>query len=161
MIETIVVGYDGSAVGDRALGRAGELAGAFGSNIVVVVVDEIPVIPSAAPVGMADVTPVLVPDDVDRSGFLEARIDRARSRLGALGSLCEVVTPIGAADVAILEVADDRDADLIVVGTNEPGFFERLFVGSVSGTVARTANCDVLVVHGKESEGHGEESEEA
>jgi len=70
MIETIVVGYDGSAVGDRALTRTSEIAAAFKSSIVLVVVDDIPVI-AAAPVGMA-----------------------------------------GVADVEILAVAADRDADL-------------------------------------------------
>ena len=47
----------------------------------------------------------------------------------------------------ILDVADQHHADLIVVGTGEPGLLERLLGGSVSQGVARRAHCDVLIVH--------------
>ncbi|MGH3029448.1 MAG: universal stress protein [Gaiellaceae bacterium] len=50
----------------------------------------------------------------------------------------------------IVEVADEHRVDLIVVGTREPGFLERLLGGSVSQGVARRAHCDVLIVHSPE-----------
>ena len=45
-----------------------------------------------------------------------------------------------------MDLADERGAGLIVVGTNEPGLLERLLTGSVSSR-SRKASCDVLVVH--------------
>ncbi len=54
---------------------------------------------------------------------------------------------VGDAAEAIVELAEQRNADLIVVGTREPGFFERLLGHSVSGSVQRHAHCDVLIVH--------------
>jgi nucleotide-binding universal stress UspA family protein len=47
----------------------------------------------------------------------------------------------------LVDAAEERHADLVVVGTREPGFLERLLGGSVSQDVARRAHCDVLIVH--------------
>ncbi len=150
MIETIVVGYDGSAVGERVLARSAEIAAAFGSAIVVVVVEEVPML-GAASMGTADVPPLLVTDPIDHDLTRKTHVERARNALENLGATCEIVSPTGFAEDQILAVAADRKADLIVVGTREPGFFERLLAGSVSGAVARSATCDVLVVHDRQT----------
>jgi nucleotide-binding universal stress UspA family protein len=47
----------------------------------------------------------------------------------------------------IAHVADERGADLVVVGTREPGLLARLLGQSVSGAVQRKAHCNVLIVH--------------
>ena len=47
----------------------------------------------------------------------------------------------------IVELAEKRGADLIVVGTNERSFLERLLWPSVSRKVERKAHCDVMIVH--------------
>jgi nucleotide-binding universal stress UspA family protein len=47
----------------------------------------------------------------------------------------------------LLEVAHQRDADLIVVGSRERGFLERLLGHGVDEAVARRADRDVLLVH--------------
>src|SRR5262249_49875640 len=43
--------------------------------------------------------------------------------------------------------ADERDADLLVVGSREHGLLERLLARSVEEAVARRAGRDVLLVH--------------
>jgi nucleotide-binding universal stress UspA family protein len=47
----------------------------------------------------------------------------------------------------IVRLAEERGADLIVVGTRELNLIERLLGMSVSDRVERKAHCDVLVVH--------------
>src|SRR5207248_819732 len=81
----------------------------------------------------------------------EALWQRHRSRieafLGRTGISHEFAGVVGKPADEIVDVAEQRNADLIVVGTREPGLLERLFEGSVSQGVARRARCDVLIVH--------------
>jgi nucleotide-binding universal stress UspA family protein len=57
---------------------------------------------------------------------------------------------IGGAATAIVDLASDIGADLVVVGTAHRTGVSRLVFGSVAEKVARTAPCPVLVVRPKE-----------
>jgi nucleotide-binding universal stress UspA family protein len=46
-----------------------------------------------------------------------------------------------------VRLAQEREADLIVVGTRKKRFLERLVEGSVYHDVLHRATCDVLVVY--------------
>ena len=59
----------------------------------------------------------------------------------------ELVPAVGDPAEAIVQLAEERRADLIVVGTREPNVLERLLGQSVSQSVSRHAHCDVLIVH--------------
>jgi nucleotide-binding universal stress UspA family protein len=58
----------------------------------------------------------------------------------------EVEVVFGDVVEAILGAAEDENADLIVVGSNDKGFLQRLLGGSVSQEVAREAPRPVLIV---------------
>jgi nucleotide-binding universal stress UspA family protein len=148
MFTTIVVVYDGSTACDLALDRAAGLASAFDSSIALVVVEDQAVTLPSPPIGYAEAA--LAGTAVDGRERLHAeRIERARSAFDRLGATYELVTPAGSAEAAVVEVAERHDADLVVVGTSERGFLERLVFGDLSGALARAADCDVLVVHDK------------
>jgi nucleotide-binding universal stress UspA family protein len=137
-MKTIVVGYDGTEASERALGRAGELATAFGSSVIVTSVS--PVMTGAAH-GGGSVDPTDPPEEH------EALLERGRATLAEHGIQADTVLATGDPAEAIVELAQQRSADLIVVGTREPGFWERLLGHSVSAAVQRHARCDVLIVH--------------
>lgn len=146
-MKTIVVGYDGSPGAERALDRAAALAKAFGSTLVVTVVEEI------VPVAMAPMLGQPTSMQPLESGWdRELQIERARAFVEAHDIPYEIASPLGSPAPELVDVADEHRADLIVVGTNDPGLLERLFGGSVSGSVARRAHCDVLVVHPERDE---------
>jgi nucleotide-binding universal stress UspA family protein len=59
----------------------------------------------------------------------------------------EYVVELGDPAERLLEVAEQRDADLVVVGSREHGFLDRLLARPVGEAVARRSERDVLLVH--------------
>ncbi len=160
-MKTIVIGYDGSDAAERALRRAAEIAGAFSARLVVASVSRSAHVPALEP--GADFVPPLVagpgapgatvplpepvpagpePEDLGRR-----QLERARMSLASRKVETEYVVELGDPAERLLEVADQRDADLIVVGSREHGFLERLLGRPVDEAVARRAKRDVLLVH--------------
>jgi nucleotide-binding universal stress UspA family protein len=138
--KTIVVGYDDTDPAKRALERAVELAKASEGELVVT---------SVAPllVGMAASRGIGPFDPADPPEEHRDELSHARAFLADKGVAAEFELGAGHPGEAIAELAARHDADLIVVGTREPGFFERLLGGSVSRSVSAHAHCDVLIVH--------------
>jgi nucleotide-binding universal stress UspA family protein len=136
-MKTIVVGYDGTEASGRALDRAADIAGALGSSVIVTSVS--PVMTGTAHGGGSF-------DPTDPPERHEALLQDARAALTGRGVEAETVLGTGDPAEAIVELAEQRGADLIVVGTRDPGTLERLLGHSVSGSVQRHATCDVLVV---------------
>jgi nucleotide-binding universal stress UspA family protein len=127
-MKTIVLAYEGSDSSNRALERAAELSKFYGAKLVV-----------------TSVIPVLVgTEPTPRPG---QELQQADAKLREHGLEPELVEAVGEIAEAIMEVADSRSADLIVVGTREPSQVERLLGHSVSEGVQRMAHCDVLIVH--------------
>ena len=138
--KTIVIGIDEGEASQRALERAAELAQTRGAQLFVT---------SVAPVltGMAAAHGVGPWDPADSPDDHRQELADARRYLIDRNVTAEFVLGAGEPSEAILDLADERDADLIVVGTREAGMLERLVSGSVSRAVAHKAHTDVLIVH--------------
>jgi nucleotide-binding universal stress UspA family protein len=137
-MKTIVAGYDGTEASERALTRTADIAAAFGSTVILTSVS--PIMTGTAH-GGGTVDPTNPPEEH------ETLLAKGKQTLAARGVAAESVLGVGDAADAIVQLAEERGADLIVVGTREPGFFERLLGHSVSEAVQRHAHCDVLIVH--------------
>lgn len=135
-METIVVGYDESEAAKRALERAAELATAFSAQVIVTSIARIAVGKGIGPVDPAD------PPELHRE-----ELRHAHAFLAERGLEGEYELALGDPASEIVELAERRGADLIVVGTHEPSLLARLLGLSVSGAVQRKAHCDVLIVH--------------
>jgi nucleotide-binding universal stress UspA family protein len=152
MPKTIVVGYDGTASAERALRRAVEFAHAFDAKLVVVdVAAPQPLAEVGAPgaFGLLPYYPAGEPGQgVERDKRLwEQHRERVQTLFADAGLQVEFAGVTGEPAQELVDAAEQRQADLIIVGTHEPGFLERLLAGSVSQDVARRARCDVLIVH--------------
>jgi nucleotide-binding universal stress UspA family protein len=160
-MQAIVVGYDGSEPAERALERGAELAEALATQLLVVSVESsgpvpvpepllAPVAPVALPGGPLGPAPLPQPEPErypEPKELARRQLERARMKLVGRTLKKEYVAEVGEPAERLLAVAEERGADLLVVGAREHGVLERLLGRAVDERVARTAGCDVLLVH--------------
>ncbi len=137
-MNAILLGYDDTEASKRALERAIELAKAFQAKLLVT---------SVAPTVQAAGRSMGALDPTDSPERHHAELEQAAAVIKAAGLSAELLPAIGHPADTIVQIAGDEGADMIVVGTREPGFVERLLGQSISQAVARHASCDVLIVH--------------
>jgi nucleotide-binding universal stress UspA family protein len=137
-MKTIVVGYDDTEPAKRALMRTAELVTAFKAKAVV-----ISVAPALVPAGHG-IGPV---DPADPPELHREELRRAAALLEERGVEADYQVALGDPVDAILQLAEERGADMIVVGSRELGLIQRLLGQSVSEAVQRKAHSDVLIVH--------------
>jgi nucleotide-binding universal stress UspA family protein len=145
---TIVVGTDGSATADKAVDVAGELALACGA--VVHVVTAYPPVRSAvlASVGASGgglSAPAWLGDG-ERVAAEEV-VRRAGERLAQSGVTAQTVARLGEPADALLAIAEEIEADLVVVGNRGMTGVRRYLLGSVADRVAHHAHCSVHIAH--------------
>jgi nucleotide-binding universal stress UspA family protein len=145
-VKTILLAYDDTEPSRRALDRAATLAEAFGSRVLVTSI-----------ASLVHSSPRSV-TQIDRGGGVGTQTDEVRQAQTILeerGIAAESVTAVGDPASAIAQLAEDRHADLVVIGTRGVGPVQRLLGQSVSQAVSRRVSCDLLIVH----PGRGEEED--
>jgi nucleotide-binding universal stress UspA family protein len=153
-LRTVVLGYDGTRSAERALRRAAAIARTFGAKLVVA--DVAAPQPLQGTPGAFGVVPYYaytaeLSQQADEALWRQHRAE-IEAFLGGESVAYEFAGVVGEPVTEIVDVAEHRDADLIVVGARQAGFLERLVGGSVSEGVVRRAHCDVLVVHPADDE---------
>ena len=145
----MVVATDFSDAAQRALAVARDLAGAMGSaHIVLVHGYYVP----------AELEQLLVSESGGGSGGVLDRLSKEAAReleqilvsLQDAGISAEYVAQHGPPERVICRVAEERDADLIVMGTYGRRGLSHLLIGSVAEHVVRVAPCPVLTTRPEE-----------
>ena len=144
-MKKILVGYDDTESAQRALRRAIDYARAFDATLVVA---------SVAPLLVNATRSAGAIDPVSDAAEHERQLDVARS-IVADAVPTEYVPAVGEPVDTLVTLADEQEADLLVVGTREPTLVARLFGQSVSAGVAVHSHRDTLIVHGEHPHEHG------
>jgi len=145
MAGTILIGYDDSEGAIRALDRAIAEAKSSGDTLVVLAVLERLFDPEG-PQNFgninesAEMMPLVEPPE------LESLFARARERIETAGLEADYVWAVGNAADKIGATARDRDARLVVLGSQHHGFLARLIGTDVAAEVERELGSSVLVV---------------
>ncbi len=145
---TVVVAVDFSPSSDRALGTARTLCALSGGGRLYAV----HVVPQVELSNGISASPSIC------AGIEAAQVAQARVRLATSAPLAglperiEVTVHVqtGVAHEVITELARDRGADLIVVGTRGLHGIRRMVASSVSERVTRDAPCSVITVRPRE-----------
>ncbi len=132
----IVVGYDGSDCAKRALGKAADLAKDLGDGLVVVFGYE--------PRGYGGGE---VPSHREAvKEFGEAAVGEAAELAAASGVEVETEMRANTAVNSLVEVAEERNARMIVVGTHGDSPLKGAILGSVTHELVHVSPIPVLLV---------------
>jgi nucleotide-binding universal stress UspA family protein len=137
-MKTIVVAYDDTPPSKKALERTATLAEAFGSKVYVV---SIASLTHSGPKAAQSLT------HGSSVGEREEDVREGQQFLSERGIDAEAVSASGDPATAIARLAEQRGADLVVIGSRELGPAQRLLGQSVSQAVSRRVHCDLLIVH--------------
>ncbi|MEZ4365484.1 MAG: universal stress protein [Kofleriaceae bacterium] len=138
----ILLATDFSAHARVATAHAAKLSAMLGAPLRIVTAFSMPVVPLPD----ASLVPIAVgmPDMITRLTELLADEAKVAADLGAIGVETELLD--GDAAHEVVRVAEERDVDLIVVGTHGRHGLSRAILGSVSDKIIRTAPCAVLAI---------------
>jgi nucleotide-binding universal stress UspA family protein len=144
MFKSIVVGTDGSDTANQAVRQAVELALAVGASIDLV--------SAYAPVPAQRLSEERRQAPEDLQWAITPREDVDATLAGAAAIAQQAGVPVevfprqGDPADAILDVAEERDADLIIVGNKGMTGAKRFLLGSVPNKVSHHAPCSVLII---------------
>jgi len=144
MFGSIVVGTDGSSTAQEAVRQATELARALGAKVYLVSAYE------PVPEGRLRDERQSVPADlqwmVNPREDVEETLDEGAGTLEESGIEVETMAREGDPADAILDVAEEKGADLIVVGNKGMTGAKRFLLGSVPNKVSHHAPCSVMII---------------
>ena len=136
MISTVAVGTDGSETADQAVGQAADIARRYGAKLVLL---------SAFPAkgGFAAYAGTELEWASSSQADVKKILERSETALRQDGIECETRSAEGDPGDVLVRLAEECDADLLVIGNKG---MKRRLLGSVPNTVTHKADCSVMVV---------------
>jgi nucleotide-binding universal stress UspA family protein len=144
MFKSVVVGTDGSDTATQAVRQAVDLAKAVGATLELVSAYE-PVPAQRLQQERRD-APKDMQWAINPKEDVEATLQAAAAVASEAGVQANIYARQGDPADAILDVAEEQEADLIVVGNKGMTGAKRFLLGSVPNKVSHHAPCSVLII---------------
>ena len=144
MFKSIVVGTDGSDTATQAVREAVDLASAVGAKLEIVSAY------APVPAGRLNEERRQAPEDVqwaiNEREDVDTTLEAAAVVARGAGVEVEVYARQGDPADAILDVAEERGSDLVIVGNRGMTGAKRFLLGSVPNKISHHAPCSVLII---------------
>jgi nucleotide-binding universal stress UspA family protein len=144
MFRSIVVGTDGSDTATEAVHQAIDLARSVGAKLDIVCAYE------PVPAQRLNEERRQAPEDlqwaINPREDVDATLAAAAKMASEAGVQADVYPRQGDPADAVLDVAEERDADLVIVGNKGMTGARRFLLGSVPNKISHHAPCSVLII---------------
>lgn len=144
MFRSIVVGTDGSETAGEAVRQAADLAKTVGATLEIVSAYE--PVPSQRLREERREAPEDLQWAINPREDVDATLEAAAALARNVGVDVNVYPRQGDPADAILDVAEEREADLIVIGNKGMRGAKRFLLGSVPNKISHHAPCSVLII---------------
>ena len=144
MFTRIVVGTDGSDTAEEAVGQAIDLAKMTRATLSIV--SAFHPVSGRRVRGESEGAPADIANQIGPREDVNLILDAAAAKARAAGVAVQTHPVDGDPADAILNVAEEIKADLIVVGNKGMTGTRRYFLGSVPNNVSHHAPCSVMIV---------------
>ena len=143
----LMVAVDGSENAQRALEAAVDMTTRMKLELQIVHVDYVPgLLWSMGLPGSMIPTDRIEKDAESYGEQLVSKAVKFAKDGGVANPKGEMVTKLTSPAQAIVELAEKRDVDVILIGTRGLGGFRKMLLGSVANSVLHYAHCSVLIV---------------
>jgi nucleotide-binding universal stress UspA family protein len=143
VFHNIIVPVDGSAPSDAAIALALQVASAEGASVTFVhAIDPAKIAALAAPSSLDPTVAIQAAEEAATEILASAAAQVKPGRLTSSTQLLE-----GDPVSTVLDLAKERSADLIIVGSHGRGGLSRALLGSVAEGILRKSTIPVLVTH--------------
>jgi nucleotide-binding universal stress UspA family protein len=138
-LEKILFPTDFSEASHNAKRYAISFAEVFGARLYVLTVNQL--------INMAFLDPLIIHDlDENRETAVQENLEQLRVEIAHQG--VEVITEVrkGSSSLEIISFAQEKEIDLIIMGTHGWSGLDHVLMGSTAEVVVRRAPCPVLTV---------------
>ena len=144
MYRSIVVGTDGSETAGEAVRQAAELAKSVGATIHLV--SSYSPVPEARLREERKEAPQDIQWSINPREDVEEILSKAKETVSQSGVSVETYAREGDPADAILDVAEEQNADLVMVGNRGMTGARRFLLGSVPNKISHHSPCSVLII---------------